>query len=146
MGKINWSRVITGGLLAGLVVNIVEGVVGSIFMDETTAHLEAHGLSMDFGAGMMALYLLMGFLFGIAAVWFYAAIRPRFNPGPKTAVIAATALWIVGYLFPIIGYASIGLYPAGMMITWIVVGLVEINVATLLGAWIYKEGESAAAA
>lgn len=145
MGKINWTRVITGGLLAGLVVNIVEGGVGSLFMEETNRHLEAHNLSMDMGGGTMVLYLLMGFVYGIVAVWFYASIRPRFGPGPKTAAIAGVGIWIIGYLFPLIGYASIGLYSAGMVITWIIIGLAEIIVATILGAWIYKEGESAAA-
>jgi hypothetical protein len=29
-------------------------------------------------------------------MWLYAAIRPRYGPGPKTAAVAGFALWFIG--------------------------------------------------
>jgi len=145
MGKINWTRVLTGGLLAGLVINIVEAVSGSIYMDEMNAALEAHGLSMSESPLMMVFYVIYGFVWGIAAIWLYASIRPSYGAGPKTAVKSGIAFWFIGYLLPIIGWSSIGLYSAWMLTFWSIIGLVEMIIATLLGAWIYKEGEPSAA-
>lgn len=140
MGKINWTRVLTGGLLAGLVINIVEAASGMFYIDEMKAALEAHQLNMGESPLMMVFYVIYGFVLGIAAVWFYASIRPRYGAGPKTAVMAGAGFWFIGYLLPIIGWSSIGLYSAWILTFWSMIGLVEMVVATLLGAWIYKEG------
>jgi hypothetical protein len=145
MGKINWSRVLLGGLLAGLAINVVETVSGMVYMDDMKASLEAHGLSMNESAAMMIFWVVYGFVWGIAAIWLYASVRPRYGAGPKTAVITGVGFWFIGYFLPMIGWSSIGLYPASMLTTWTLLGLVEMIVATLLGAWIYKEGEAAAA-
>jgi len=145
MGKINWSRVLLGGLLAGLAINVVESVSSMVYMDEMKASLEAHGLTMNESAGMIVFWVVYGFVWGIAAIWLYASVRPRFGAGPKTAVITGVGFWFIGYLLPMIGWSSIGLYSASMLIAWTLVGLIEIVVATLLGAWIYKEEESTAA-
>jgi len=34
----------------------------------------------------------------VLLVWLYAAIRPRFGPGPATAAKAGVAAWFVGSL------------------------------------------------
>ena len=145
MGKINWSRVLLGGLLAGLAINVVESISGMVYMDEMKASLEAHGLTMNESVGMIVFWVVYGFVWGIAAIWLYASVRPRFGAGPKTAVITGVGFWFIGYLLPMVGWSSIGLYPASMLTTWTLLGLVEMVIATLLGAWIYKEEESAAA-
>ena len=145
MGRINWTRVITGGLLAGLVINIVESVSAMMYMDEMKAALEAHQLTMNESPGMMVFWIIYGFILGIAAVWLYASIRSRFGAGPKTAVISGVAFWFIGYFLPIIGWSSIGLYSTGMLTRWAILGLIEMIIATLAGAWVYKEEESAAA-
>lgn len=144
MGKINWARVILGGLAAGIVYNVIEGISGALTMEEVTAAMEAHTLSMNQTPAMMMIYLGLGFLFGILGVWIYAAIRPRFGPGPNTALIAAFVVWLF-YFGSIVGWASIGLYSGKLIVTWTIVGLVESVIAILLGAWIYKEREASAA-
>jgi hypothetical protein len=39
-------------------------------------------------------FVLWGFLVGIFAVWLYAAIRPRYGDGPKTALCAGAVVWV----------------------------------------------------
>ena len=137
MGKINWGRVMLGGLLAGVVVNIFEAVTGMLLQEEYKAAFAALGKTMEESAAVY--YILYGFVYGIFAVWFYAAVRPRFGAGPKTAAGAGLAVWFVGYLLPLIGYATMGLFPMRLIIIGGIVGLVETVLGTMLGAWPYKE-------
>ncbi|HSE60477.1 MAG TPA: hypothetical protein VLA99_17380 [Nitrospiraceae bacterium] len=32
----------------------------------------------------------------LSALWLYAAIRPRFGAGPKTALYAGLGVWVLG--------------------------------------------------
>lgn len=139
MGKINYPRVGVGGLLAGLVINTVEGASSSIFMEDWTAAMEALGLTADMSGGAVAFHLLLGFLYGLFAVWVYAAIRPRFGPGPRTAIWAGLAAWFGGYFLTSLGYASLGIFPSQLLVIGTAIGLVEMILATLVGALVYKE-------
>ncbi len=76
MGKINWKRVILGGLVAGAIINIFEWVInGVILAEDMEAAIRALGKHM--GGGELVVFSVWGFLVGIFAVWLYAAIRPR---------------------------------------------------------------------
>ncbi len=69
----------------------------------------------------------------------YAAIRPRFGPGPKTAIIAALFAWFGVYVYNNIIGAAFGFVPTSMLPIALVWGLVEYIVAALIGSWLYKE-------
>jgi len=93
MNGINVGRWIGGGVAAGLVIWIREGVFSMFYMGKMQAAMEAHGLTMEMNAGMFAISVVASLLTGLIMTFFYAAARPRFGPGPRTAVIAAVALW-----------------------------------------------------
>ena len=139
MGKINVGRWLAGGVVAGLIVWLLEGMGALLYMDDVEAALQAHSLSMGMSLGIMLTAIAISLLIGLTMVFFYAAARPRFGPGPKTAVIVAVVLWFGGYLINLIGYGMVGLYPTGMLLIWGVQGLVEMIVASLVGGWIYRE-------
>jgi len=139
MGKINWGRVILGGIVAGVVVNVFEGVAGMLWQQEYQAAMAALGKTMEMTTSLMVFYLAYGFVYGVFAIWFYAAIRPRFGAGPKTAACAALAVWFIGYLFPLLGYYMGDLWPGPLVLKGSVLGFVETMIGTLLGAWLYKE-------
>ena len=139
MGRINTGRVILGGLVAGLVINIGESILNiPIIGAESDAALQALGLE-PIGGGNIAVFVAMGFLLGLLTVWLYAAMRPRFGPGPKTAVIAGLAVWVLGVLFPSIGYGILGLFPINLVVIATVWGLFEMPIASVAGACLYKE-------
>lgn len=146
MGGIDVGRWIGGGLAAGALIWVLEGAASILYMDEMEAALSAHGLSMEATAGVMALSVVVSLLVGLTLVFFYAAARPRFGPGPRTAVLVAVVLWIGSYVTSLIGYHILGLFPGGLLTMWAVIGLVEIVLAGLLGGWIYREGDEGAAA
>ncbi|HXG33273.1 MAG TPA: hypothetical protein VNJ11_07905 [Bryobacteraceae bacterium] len=144
MGKINAGRVLLGGIVAGIIITVVEYLVnGVMLLQDWTDAMRALGKSGEMTTGATVIYVLWSLLVGIATIWLYAAIRPRFGAGPRTAVIAGFAMWIFAYLSYTIGVAAMGLFPGRLLGITTVVGAVELVVAALVGAWLYRE-ESAA--
>jgi hypothetical protein len=144
MGQINWGRVIGGGLVAGLVMNISQFVLHAIVLREDGQKLMEEWNRMGFhiteDPKMLGILVAVTFLLGILAVWTYAAIRPRFGPGPKTAIIAGLAVWAMSYFYAgVYVYAGMVIMPAKL--TWCPVlwSLIEVPVATMVGGWLYKE-------
>ncbi|MGH9318425.1 MAG: hypothetical protein ACRD3V_00825 [Vicinamibacteria bacterium] len=144
MGKINSGRVILGGLVAGLVMNVSEAVLHAVVLAEDGAKLledwKALGLNVEMAPTLLLWLIGITFVLGILAVWTYAAIRPRFGAGPSTAICAGLAVWAMSYLYAGV-YVHAGIVIVPTKLTWLPVvwGLVEIPVATLLGAWLYRE-------
>lgn len=142
----NWNRVLLGGLVAGVVLNIGEWLLnGVILADQMDATMEAMGGSAVTGS-MIAGFVAIGFLMGILLVWLYAAIRPRFGPGPKTAILAGVAGWAFVSGLWYLNNLVTGLFPSGMMTTMLLWTVVETPLATVVGAWFYREQEAPAAA
>jgi hypothetical protein len=138
MGKLNWTRVILGGLVAGVIINVFEYVLnGVILAKDMEAAISTLGRQM--GGAQLAMFIAWGFLVGIFAIWLYAAIRPRYGAGPKTALCAGLAVWFLGYLLASVTPLALSLFPTRLMVIGLAVGLVEVIVGTLAGAWLYRE-------
>lgn len=139
MKGINVNRWILGGVVAGVVIWLLEGVGSLLYMQDMQAAMAAHNLSLEMNAGMWILSIVVSLILGLALVFFYAAFRPRFGPGPKTALIVAVAFWISSSLLSLIGYHMLGLYPVGLLVLWAIIMIVELVAGSLLGGWIYRE-------
>src|SRR4030095_135835 len=86
-----------GGIVAGIVINILMPLVHDVLLKaEHVATMQALNKTMPEGGSTIAVWVVYGFVWGIAAVWLYAAIRPRFGPGARTAPCAAAATWFFG--------------------------------------------------
>ncbi len=139
MGRIDVGRVILGGLLAGLIINLSEMVLGLAVMAESwELALRELGMAQP-GGGTIAVYLVVGFLLGIITVWIYAAMRPRFGPGPKTAVLAGLVVWLLAYAWRLLDIGLTGLFDPGLLVLPAAWGLVEVVIAALAGGWLYRE-------
>jgi hypothetical protein len=140
MAHTNRGRVILGGLLAGVVINVVEYVTNGIVLRQAWGQaMQALGKPADLSASAIVIFNVWGFLLGIAAVWIYAAIRPRYGAGPGTAVRAGLAAWALAVFLANLGNYPLGLFPTRLLVITTVVALAEIVVGTLAGAWLYKE-------
>ena len=139
MGNINVGRVIIGGLIAGVVQNIGEflfnGVLYAKQMEEFNRQFNLPQVTSAF----IAKATIMTFIAGIVMIFTYAAIRPRFGPGVKTAVIAALILWFGFYVYAGLLIAWLGFSPMDITLVGLVWGLVELPLAAVIGAWFYKE-------
>ena len=145
MGRINLGRVILGGLFAGIVANILGYLVdGVLLAPRWTAALQALGKG-DFTTNQILGFNILGLAYGIFAVWLYAAIRPRYGAGPKTALCAGLAVWVAGVLLPNAGLMGVvGLFPTDLTVMSTLAGVVTWAAAILAGAALYQEGAESA--
>ena len=141
MGGINVGRWLASGFAASVVTFLVEGMASVFYMEEMETSLEALGITMEMSTSNWIMAILVSLIVGMAIMFFYVAARPRFGPGPKTAILAGTVIWVCGNVLALMGYQMIGIYPTGMLVMWGGIGLVEMNLAALVGGWIYQEEE-----
>src|SRR5712691_7867613 len=93
MGRINIGRVILGGIVAGIVGDILGFLVDGVMLaPQWAAGMRALGRA-EFSVSQNVVFNIIGLVYGILMVWLYAAIRPRYGAGPKTAVCAGLAVW-----------------------------------------------------
>jgi hypothetical protein len=143
---INTSKVLVGGFVAGVVMNAIDFVVnGYLLAARMKAETDAFkpGLSDQMMQGKAIVgYIVMDFILAFALVWTYAAIRPRFGPGIRTASYAALLFWILTMIF-MSGYMHMGMMSMGLWSTFAVIGLVNYLVSAWAGAKFYTEGSAA---
>jgi hypothetical protein len=142
----NTGKVLIGGIVAGVVMNAID-IVTNMFIvgDRMKAETDAFkpGLSDQMMAGnALVTYIIMDFILGIALVWTYAAIRPRFGPGIKTATYAALLFWILAGIF-LSGYRQMGMMSTGLWFTFAFLGLVNFLLSAWAGAKFYTEDATA---
>lgn len=139
---INTSKVVVGGLAAGLVMNVGGFLVqGMLLGERMMADMVAAAPSLE-GKGesgaIIAARVVTQFVIGILLVWLYAAMRPRFGPGMKTAALAAFVIWLCGFLF-YMDWLYLGLMSAAMYAMVSVAMVVTLLVAAWVGGALYKE-------
>jgi hypothetical protein len=138
MGRINLKGVIVGGLVAGLVLNVIDYLVWGVWLGpDFAAALQGAGKRPP--DSLIPLWVLLDLVFGIALIQLYAAIRPRFGAGPGTAVKAGIYVWVLTGLLHAIGEGPLGLLPMRLYVLGTIVALIEFPLAAVAGAKFYRE-------
>jgi len=140
MGKINVGRWILGGVIAGVIILIVDWVLnGVILMDQWNQAMADLG-KPAFGqsAAEIVGYVVFDLVVGLIALWIYVGIRPRFGAGAMTAVYAGLAVWLL-LSVSVLVLLGLGLFPAALVWTSVIVGLFQVVIATVIGAYFYQE-------
>jgi hypothetical protein len=139
MGKINMGRVILGGLIAGVVINVGELILNMPILGQrwNEALQALNRPSME--PGLPIFLVLLTFALGVLVVWVYAAIRPRFGAGPLTAISAGLIVWVLASLYPSAMALPMNLFPRRLLFYAVAWQFFELPLAALAGAWIYKE-------
>jgi hypothetical protein len=144
---INTSKVLVGGVAAGVVANIIGFVAFGLLlgprieaeMAAAAPALQGRGMS----GGAITTNVIASFVIGILLVWLYAAMRPRFGPGMKTAVYAALVVWLCGFLFHLDWLLAELMTPATYALAS-VAALVQLVPSAAVGGMLYKEEGSSA--
>jgi hypothetical protein len=89
MGKINLGRVVLGGIVAAIVIGAFEFVLNGVMLADQWPALMKSINRPELGGSEIVCFNILALIQGLAAVWTYAAIRPRFGEGPVTAIRAA---------------------------------------------------------
>ncbi len=138
----NRQKIVVAGLVAGLVLNVLDFVIYSyitggalkqaldavnplLSANLATSRATATGIGLDF-------------LLGIVVVWLYAAMRPRYGPGPRTALLTAFFVWLVsGFAFSLFHTMGIMSMPLFLLVS--LLALINLCIAGLVGGWLYTE-------
>ena len=144
MGTLNGKRVIAGGVVAGLVALVAELLVEPLAGAPMEAWLSGLGLEPP-GEAVMLAYLVTAVVLGVVMVWLYAAARPRLGPGLSTALRIGLAVWALACAMPNLHMFGLGVLPANLFWITTLWAAVQMPLAALAGAWVYRE-ESAAPA
>ncbi|MEW6543430.1 MAG: hypothetical protein AB1411_07450 [Nitrospirota bacterium] len=140
MGTINWNRVLLGGIVAGVIIDVVEWLLhGVILGPQWRQAMRELGKPLVESPENVLFFIMLGFAYGIAAIGTYAAIRPRFGAGMTTALYAGLGVWFLGYCLPTLAWFPMMLFPRRLLVTAMLVGLIEVLAATVAGAWLYQE-------
>lgn len=137
--NINIGRVLLGGLVTGIILNAGEVVLHDVIMGAQTKAFFAEHNFKDPGPSFLIAAVGGTLLLGIVIVFGYAAIRPRFGAGPKTAIIAALFAWFGIYLYTGVLHGLMFGMPVNSILITMGWGLVVYILATLAGAALYKE-------
>jgi hypothetical protein len=139
MSEINFAGVLKGGVAAGLIMTVSEYALNEPMAGaQMTAELAARNLP-PVGGAAIAVFTVITLLMGIFTVWLYAAIRPRFGPGPKTAICAGLIVWGLAYLYSAITFAVLGISSMGITVLVIAWTAVEMILASAVGGYLYNE-------
>ncbi|HEY0241464.1 MAG TPA: hypothetical protein VGC52_02255 [Gemmatimonadaceae bacterium] len=145
---INTQKVIVAGIAAGVVMIVLDFVTQMMLGDRMVADMNAFqpGLGDSMGTmntNVMIGYFIMDLVIGMLLAYTYAAIRPRFGPGPKTAIIAALMFWIFGSIVSA-NYLIMGMMSRSLWLTFGLVYLICLIIASLVAGALYKENTATA--
>ena len=137
MGRINWLRVVVCGIVTGVVWTALSAI--STWYVGTDFNAAVPGNKILAPSTALATFLLtVNLASGVWAMWLYAAIRPRYAAGAKTAAVAGFAWWVVTTLADAT-WGSFGLVPVKALLPLSAVSLPEMILAVLVSAWLSKE-------
>ena len=134
------KRIILGGLVTGLIINVGEFLLNEvIFVKQMEEMVRRLNITRP-GATFIGVAIALTFLLGIVIVWIYAMIRPRVGAGVKTAIIAGFIGWFCVYFYAGILNGTLFGVSQPLMFAGLVWGLGEYVTGAIAGAWIYREG------
>jgi hypothetical protein len=141
--EINFGRVFLGGIVAGVLINISEFLLNDVVLKaDMEARMTALGRTVPRTPGTVVVWVVLGFAIGIASVWLYAAIRPRYGAGAATAARAGVFVWFFGSVVTTVVIVNMGLFPfSPLALAW---ELAQAIVTTIVGASLYRENAAAA--
>lgn len=139
---INAKRVLIPGLAAGLVLNVIDFVSNMFILGGRTQNdlLAVNPILWDAlnRPSLIAVFVAIDFVLGVLLVWLYAAIRPRFGPGPATAIRAGLFAWLLSTLMWSFFY-WMGVYSGATFALSGLVALVNMLAAAWVGGRLYTE-------
>jgi hypothetical protein len=141
MSRMNTGRVIVGGLAAGVAANALDFVINRyLLFDQMNEMVVRLNLRADLVERSIWTWLAFDMIYGLLVVFTYAAIRPRFGPGPATAMIAGGCYWLA-FTAMSAGYTAMGMFSDLAFIKSAAFTLVSTLVPAQVGGAIYQEPE-----
>lgn len=139
----NYKKILIGGLVAGLIINVLQFLVYYFVTSKKIASLQSNGYILSTPRLPFEILWVLGmFVMGILLAYFYALARPRLGPGPITAIKVNLLLALMIHVPYNVMRASYGLPGRFLPLVDMVAGIIIFLVAGYIAAWIYQEKES----
>jgi hypothetical protein len=144
MNRIRITRLLLSGLVTLIVFILVELLWESFLVWAVWGRIAvAWGLSsapLEWSAAQHALNIGIALVNSILMIWLYAALRPMFGVGPRTALITS------GFVFAFVSAFTVNSINLGHQtfpyaIVVMVSLIVELPIAILVGARFYESGK-----
>jgi hypothetical protein len=140
MKNINTGKALLGGIVAALIIDLIEGVMnGVVLKADWAAAMQALGKSGEVSGTAIAIYNLGGLLYGIIGVWLYCALISRYGKGSITAAKAGLVVWALTSALPSLMWLPSGILPGNLMGYGLIVDFVAILLGVTMGALLYRE-------
>lgn len=139
MGRINWARVSLGAVVCFVVSNILQMLWGLVMEKRIEAAVSEELRQKLMSPESMAVLVGFTLMVSFVAIWIYAAIRPRYGPGPRTAIVAAVMVWSLTGVTAWVYLRPFKVMPSDLLAICLVWGLVQTIIQTIAGAWVYRE-------
>ncbi|MGD0679769.1 MAG: hypothetical protein ABSC94_30660 [Polyangiaceae bacterium] len=140
----NTKRIILAGLVAGLVMNVLDFITNvPLFGAGCARAYQAIGLRPSDGA-IAAFWTSFDLVAGVLIAFLYAAMRPRFGAGPRTALVAAFIEWLLVHM-TLASHMVDGVFPIGQLIGTAACELVSACIGGLIACALYVEPAKTAA-
>lgn len=144
MSAMNMKRVLTAGLAAGVVLNVIDFLANTFVLGrDMQAELSAINPSLWFAMidpRNIMIFVAIDFALGLLIVWLYAAMRPRFGPGVGTAMRAGAFVWVVATLMWVY-LLLMGLNSLGNFVLGAVVSLANYLAGAWVGGRLYSQAD-----
>lgn len=147
MTKINFGRLIIGGLIATVILFVTDGLFHEKLFHTyweyvyqglgTTAPTEGHTTDLLY---FLAFELGRGYL----AILLYVLMRPFYGPGPMTAIAAGFVAWLAFSVAGPAQFIPLKFYSRRLWMMVAAAQLVTSVVANIIAAWIYRDPATSA--
>lgn len=140
MARINWVRMLGGGLIATIIAFITDG-----FLHERLLGADWKAIYDNLGAvpsehGTHIIHFVIFELGrGLLSMFVYVMMRPHFGPGPKTAALAGVVSWIAFSVTGPAQFIPLGFFSNTLWVKVVAFQFVTSILAAIAGAAVYKD-------
>jgi hypothetical protein len=142
--RLNWTRIIVGGLVASIILFLSDG-----FFHERLVSADWKAVYAALGANEpqhrpsgMAYFAIFELGRGMISILIYALMRPFFKPGPKTAVLAGIVTWLAFSVTGPAQFIPLEFYSNSLWCKVAAWQFVTSIVAAIAGAALYRDSAS----
>ncbi|MCA1605932.1 MAG: hypothetical protein LC775_10775 [Acidobacteria bacterium] len=147
MSKINWGRLVVGGIVASVIAFITDGLLHESIVsgDWKAVYANLGATEPAHNSAGMVYFAVFELGRGFVAMFLYVLMRPHWKPGPTTAALAGVAAWIAFSLTGPAQFIPLGFFSNALWGKVAAFQLITSIVAAIAGAALYKDALGPAA-
>jgi hypothetical protein len=139
--RINWGRVLVGGVVAAIIAFLSDGFLHEKLLaaDWKAVYAGLRASEPAHGSLGLVYFALFELGRGLVSIFLYATLRSHLGPGPKTAALAGVVAWIAFSVTGPAQFIPLGFFSHAL---WVKAGAFQFLtsiVAAIAGAALYRD-------